>query len=109
VKRTLLRLSIPIRQPFVTAGGVVTERELLLLLLEGSDGTVGWGEAAPFEPYDGVPLERAIAALSGGGGRGRAPARGGRGGGGGGIGDGDARAADRLDRGGLGCGGHTGG
>jgi L-Ala-D/L-Glu epimerase len=69
VKRTLLRLSIPFRQPFVTSSGVVSERELLLLRLEGSDGTVGWGEAAPFEPYDGVPLERAIAALSGGGGR----------------------------------------
>ena len=37
-----------------------------------SDGTVGYGEAAPFEPYDGVPLERAIAALSSGG-RGRRP------------------------------------
>jgi L-Ala-D/L-Glu epimerase len=69
VKRTLLRLSIPFRQPFVTASGVVSERELVLLRLEGSDGTVGWGEAAPFEPYDGVPLERAVAALSGGGGR----------------------------------------
>jgi L-alanine-DL-glutamate epimerase-like enolase superfamily enzyme len=69
VKRTLLRLSIPFRQPFVTAGGVVSSRELVVLRLEGSDGTVGWGEAAPFEPYDGVPLERAIAALSGGGGR----------------------------------------
>jgi L-Ala-D/L-Glu epimerase len=69
VKRTLLRLSIPFRQPFVTSSGVVSERELLLLRLEGGDGTVGWGEAAPFEPYDGVPLERAIAALSGGGGR----------------------------------------
>ena len=69
MKRTLLRLAIPFRQPFVTSGGVVSERELLLLRLEGGDGTVGWGEAAPFEPYDGVPLERAIAALSGGGGR----------------------------------------
>jgi L-Ala-D/L-Glu epimerase len=69
VKRTLLRLSIPFRQPFVTAGGVVSARELVVLRLEASDGTVGWGEAAPFEPYDGVPLERAIAALSGGGGR----------------------------------------
>ncbi len=69
MKRTLLRLSIPFRQPFVTSNGVVSERELLLLRLEASDGTVGWGEAAPFEPYDGVPLERAIAALSGGGGR----------------------------------------
>jgi o-succinylbenzoate synthase len=69
VKRTLLRLSIPFREPFVTAGGVVSARDLVLLRLEGSDGTVGYGEAAPFEPYDGVPLERAVAALSGGGGR----------------------------------------
>jgi o-succinylbenzoate synthase len=69
VKRTLLRLSIPFREPFVTANAVITARELVVLRLEGSDGTVGWGEAAPFEPYDGVPLERAIAALSGGGGR----------------------------------------
>jgi o-succinylbenzoate synthase len=69
VKRSLLRLSIPFREPFVTAGGVVSARELVVLRLEGSDGTVGFGEAAPFEPYDGVPLERAIAALSGGGGR----------------------------------------
>jgi o-succinylbenzoate synthase len=69
VNRTLLRLSIPFREPFVTANGVVSARELVVLRLEGSDGTVGYGEAAPFEPYDGVPLERAIAALSGGGGR----------------------------------------
>nr|MBA3262077.1 hypothetical protein [Thermoleophilaceae bacterium] len=69
MKRSLLRLSIPFREPFVTAGGVVSARELVVLRLEASDGTVGWGEAAPFEPYDGVPLERAIAALSGGGGR----------------------------------------
>jgi o-succinylbenzoate synthase len=69
VKRSLLRLSIPFREPFVTANGVVTARDLVVLKLEAGDGTVGWGEAAPFEPYDGVPLERAIAALSGGGGR----------------------------------------
>jgi o-succinylbenzoate synthase len=69
VKRTLLRLSIPLRVPFVSAEAVVSARELVVLRLEGNDGTVGWGEAAPFEPYDGVPLERAIAALSGGGGR----------------------------------------
>ena len=69
MKRSLLRLSIPFREPFVTANGVVTARELVVLKLEAGDGTIGWGEAAPFEPYDGVPLERAIAALSGGGGR----------------------------------------
>jgi L-Ala-D/L-Glu epimerase len=67
--RSLLRLSIPFKEPFVTAAGVVTARELLLLRLEGSDGSVGFGEAAPFEPYDGVPLTRAVAALTGAGGR----------------------------------------
>jgi o-succinylbenzoate synthase len=69
VQRTVLRLSIPLKEPFVTSTGVVSARELLLLRLEARDGTVGYGEAAPFEPYDGVPLERAAAALTGGGGR----------------------------------------
>ncbi len=69
VTRSVLRLSIPLREPFVTSSGVVSARELLLLRLEARDGTVGFGEAAPFEPYDGVPLERAAAALTGGGGR----------------------------------------
>ena len=69
IKRSVLRLSIPLKEPFVTANGVVSARELLLLRLEARDGSVGHGEAAPFEPYDGVPLERALAALTGGGGR----------------------------------------
>jgi L-Ala-D/L-Glu epimerase / N-acetyl-D-glutamate racemase len=69
VERSVLRLSIPLKDPFVTSSGVVSARELLLLRLEARDGTVGYGEAAPFEPYDGVPLERAAAALTGGGGR----------------------------------------
>ena len=69
VERSVLRLSVPLRAPFVTSAGVVSARELLLLRLEARDGTVGYGEAAPFEPYDGVPLERAAAALTGGGGR----------------------------------------
>jgi o-succinylbenzoate synthase len=69
VERSVLRLSIPLKEPFVTSAGVVSARELLLLRLEARDGTVGYGEAAPFEPYDGVPLERAAAALTGGGGR----------------------------------------
>src|SRR5215207_7518274 len=69
VERSVLKLSIPLKEPFVTSGGVVSARELLLLRLEARDGAVGYGEAAPFEPYDGVPLERAAAALTGGGGR----------------------------------------
>ena len=51
-------------EPFVTASGVVAARELALLRLEDDDGAVGYGEAAPFEPYDGVALERVVAALS---------------------------------------------
>ena len=73
--RSLLRLSIPLKRPFVTAGGVVTARELVLLRVRSSDGHVGFGEAAPFEPYDGVPIERAVAALTGAGGRRPAQAR----------------------------------
>ena len=30
------------------------ERELLTVELKGDDDVVGWGEAAPLEPYDGV-------------------------------------------------------
>jgi L-alanine-DL-glutamate epimerase-like enolase superfamily enzyme len=75
VKRSILRLSIPLKRPFVTAGGVTTARELLLLRLEAADGTRGYGEAAPFEPYDGVPIERALAALTGAAGRRPPPAR----------------------------------
>jgi o-succinylbenzoate synthase len=63
VKRSLARLSIPMREPFATSGGVVAERELLLLRLEDDDGAVGYGEAAPLESYDGVTLESVIAAL----------------------------------------------
>ena len=64
MKRSLLRLSFPFREPYTTSSGVVTERELLLLRIESADGYVGFGEAAPFEPYDGIPLERAIATLT---------------------------------------------
>jgi o-succinylbenzoate synthase len=68
MKRTLARLSIPLREPFATSGGVVAERELLLLRIEDDDGAVGYGEAAPLETYDGVTLDEVLAALRNGGG-----------------------------------------
>ena len=49
MKRSLLRLSIPFREPFTTSSAVITARELVLLRVEDSDGVVGYGEAAPFE------------------------------------------------------------
>jgi L-Ala-D/L-Glu epimerase / N-acetyl-D-glutamate racemase len=66
VKRSLLRLSIPLKEPFVTAGGVLSARELVLLRIEGDDGVVGYGEGAPLEPYDGVAIEEVVQALRNG-------------------------------------------
>ena len=66
MKRSLARLSIPFKEPYVTADSVVAERELALLRVEDDDGAVGYGEAAPFEPYDGVALDDVVDALSDG-------------------------------------------
>jgi o-succinylbenzoate synthase len=66
VRRSIARLSVPLKKPFVTAGGVVAARELLLLRLEDGDGAVGYGEAAPLEPYDGVSIGEVAAALRAG-------------------------------------------
>lgn len=69
MKRSVASIAIPFREPYVTAVGTVQARELLLLRLEDRDGAVGVGEAAPFEPYDGTPLEQVAEALLGGDGR----------------------------------------
>jgi L-alanine-DL-glutamate epimerase-like enolase superfamily enzyme len=54
-----LRLRAPVRASW----GVITQRELFRVRLEAEDGLVGLGEAAPLEPYDGVPLAAVAAAL----------------------------------------------
>jgi o-succinylbenzoate synthase len=63
VRRTVTRLSIPFAEPFATVAGVVAARELLLVRAEDEDGVVGHGEAAPFEPYDGVTVEAVASEL----------------------------------------------
>ena len=65
MKRDLFVLALPFREPFMTAGGLITERRIILLRLEDEDGAVGFGEAAPFEPYDGISVERVEAVLRG--------------------------------------------
>jgi L-Ala-D/L-Glu epimerase len=52
-----------LREPVRAAWGVLTERELLHVRLDFGDGDYGEGEAAPLEPYDGVPLAAVQAAL----------------------------------------------
>jgi L-alanine-DL-glutamate epimerase-like enolase superfamily enzyme len=55
----VLRFRTPVR----TAFGELRERTVLELALRDADGVVGRGEAAPLEPYDGVPLAVARDAL----------------------------------------------
>lgn len=55
LRETVLALDAPLE----TSYGSLTERPLLLLGIEGG----GRGEAAPLEPYDGVPAARCRAAL----------------------------------------------
>lgn len=73
MRRELATLAIPFREPYVTAAGTVRARELLLLRLEDDDGAVGYGEAAPFEPYDGVSIDPVAAELRDGVQRGQTP------------------------------------
>jgi L-alanine-DL-glutamate epimerase-like enolase superfamily enzyme len=54
VERVRLRL----RDPLVTAWGTLSEREILRVRIGE-----GVGEAAPLEPYDGVPMAAVVAAL----------------------------------------------
>lgn len=66
MRRSLARLSIPLREPFATANGLITARELVLLRLEDDDGAFGYGEAAPLPSYDGVSMDDVAEALLGG-------------------------------------------
>src|SRR3954453_18145698 len=54
--------------PLRGAGGELRERELLQARLTWPDGQAGNGEAAPLEPYDGVPAAAVAAALDAHGG-----------------------------------------
>lgn len=65
MRRSVSLLAIPFREPFATSAGVVSAREILLLRIEDEDGAVGFGEAAPFEPYDGMSVTTVRAALTG--------------------------------------------
>ena len=58
-------VELPLRTPLRTAWGDLHQRTILLLTIRGEDGVVGRGEAAPLEPYDGVPLAAVGAALEG--------------------------------------------
>jgi L-alanine-DL-glutamate epimerase-like enolase superfamily enzyme len=56
-------VSLRLREPLRASWGTLTERRLLRVRLVAEDGVEGLGEAAPLEPYDGVPLAAVRAAL----------------------------------------------
>jgi L-Ala-D/L-Glu epimerase len=63
MKLSLQPVLARLRSPLRTGHGAVSERELLLVTLESSDGLTGHGEAAPLSTYDGVTLGDVRAAL----------------------------------------------
>jgi o-succinylbenzoate synthase len=63
VKLSALVVRTGLREPFVTAAGSFQVRELVLVTLTSSDGMVGYGEAAPLEPYVSGTVEDCLAAL----------------------------------------------
>jgi L-alanine-DL-glutamate epimerase-like enolase superfamily enzyme len=63
VRLRLRVIEARLRAPFVASSGSLTERPLLVVELEDGDGRVGFGEAAPLQPYDGVGLDDVLASL----------------------------------------------
>ncbi|MCU0490206.1 MAG: dipeptide epimerase [Chloroflexaceae bacterium] len=56
-------LDIPLNEPFGIAGGAQDVARNLLVTLELADGTLGYGEAAPFAAFNGETQEQARAAI----------------------------------------------
>ena len=56
-------VQLPLRAPLHTAWGTLAERELVRVRLRFGPGDAGEGEAAPLEPYDGVPLALPVAKI----------------------------------------------
>lgn len=63
MKLDVTQLTAPLRAPFRAGHGTVTDRELLCVSLQASDGLTGYGEAAPLESYDGVSIADVRGAL----------------------------------------------
>ncbi len=55
--------ALPFRRPYVTARGVLTRREMVLLRLRDGDGLSGLGEAVPLSLRGGAGLAEVVAEL----------------------------------------------
>jgi L-alanine-DL-glutamate epimerase-like enolase superfamily enzyme len=57
--------ALPFKEPYVTARGVLEQREMVLLRLRDADGVVGLGEAVPLALRGGVGLAEVVGELEG--------------------------------------------
>lgn len=55
--------ALPFRQPYVTARGTLTQREMVLLRVRSEDGLLGLGEAVPLALRGGAGLEQVVGEL----------------------------------------------
>ena len=62
---TVEPLNIPLLEPFTIATGSVSEARNVLITVTLEDGSVGYGESAPFSPSTGETQETALAAARG--------------------------------------------
>ncbi len=62
---TVEPLNIPLLEPFTIATGGITEARNVLITITLRDGTIGYGECAPFPPSTGESQETAISAAQG--------------------------------------------
>src|ERR1700730_13122706 len=55
-------LTIPLLEPFTIATGSVSAARNVLIIIKLQDGSIGYGECAPFPPSTGESQETAMAA-----------------------------------------------
>jgi o-succinylbenzoate synthase len=55
--------ALPFREPYVTAAGTLTRREMALLRLRDGDGFIGLGEAVPLSLRGGAGLQQVVREL----------------------------------------------
>jgi o-succinylbenzoate synthase len=55
--------ALPFREPYVTARGTLTQREMVLLRIRDEDGVEGLGEAVPLSLRGGVTIDEVVAEL----------------------------------------------
>jgi o-succinylbenzoate synthase len=57
--------ALPFKEPYVTARGTLTRREMVLLRIRDEDGVEGLGEAVPLSLRGGVTIETVVRELEG--------------------------------------------